>query len=106
MDINRFTMKSQEALQGRKTWRYATATSKSMANICSSPCSNRTTAWCRAWCMRLDIEPESLARAVREELQKRPAVSGPGVEPGKVYVTQRLQPASGQGRRRGETPQG
>lgn len=39
---------------------------------------------------RLEIESGDLIAALRNELQKVPSVSGPGVEPGKIYVTQRF----------------
>ena len=40
---------------------------------------------------KMDVEPEGLRRAVSKELERRPSVSGPGAEPGKIFVTQRLQ---------------
>ncbi len=36
------------------------------------------------------VHVEALTEAVRRDLARRPQVSGPGTEPGKVYVTQRL----------------
>jgi ATP-dependent Clp protease ATP-binding subunit ClpB len=39
---------------------------------------------------RMDLRPESLKKAVEDELNRRPHVSGPGAEPGKIYVSQRL----------------
>jgi len=39
---------------------------------------------------RMDLQPDALKRAVEEELGRRPHVSGPGAEPGKIYVSQRL----------------
>jgi len=39
---------------------------------------------------RMDLQPDTLKRAVEEELGRRPHVSGPGAEPGKIYVSQRL----------------
>ncbi|MDD2941574.1 MAG: ATP-dependent chaperone ClpB [bacterium] len=39
---------------------------------------------------KMDISPEAFQQAVEGELNRVPSVSGPGVEPGKVYVTQRL----------------
>ena len=40
---------------------------------------------------KMGVEPEGLRRAVAQELERRPSVGGPGAEPGKVFVTQRLQ---------------
>jgi ATP-dependent Clp protease ATP-binding subunit ClpB len=39
---------------------------------------------------RMDLRPESLKKTVEDELGRRPHVSGPGAEPGKIYVSQRL----------------
>ncbi|MEE8142949.1 MAG: AAA family ATPase, partial [Planctomycetota bacterium] len=40
---------------------------------------------------RMGISPPSLRNALEEELQRRPAVSGPGTEAGKIPITDRLQ---------------
>jgi ATP-dependent Clp protease ATP-binding subunit ClpB len=40
---------------------------------------------------RIDVSGEALRAALQRELDARPRVSGPGVEPGKVYITRRLQ---------------
>ena len=39
---------------------------------------------------KMDVPVDSLKAAVEAELQKRPSVSGPGTEAGKIHVTQRL----------------
>ena len=39
---------------------------------------------------RMGIDSKSLVRKLEEELSRRVRVTGPGVEPGKVYVSQRL----------------
>ena len=40
---------------------------------------------------RMEIPVQSLSQAIEQELARRPKTSGPGVEAGKIYVTQRLQ---------------
>jgi ATP-dependent Clp protease ATP-binding subunit ClpB len=40
---------------------------------------------------KMDVAPDAVRQALDRELEKRPAVSGPGAEPGKVFVTPRLQ---------------
>ncbi len=40
---------------------------------------------------KMDVPVEPLAKRVASDLERRPRVSGSGVEPGKVYITQRLQ---------------
>jgi ATP-dependent Clp protease ATP-binding subunit ClpB len=39
---------------------------------------------------RMNVDSKSLVRKLEEELSRRVRVTGPGVEPGKVYVSQRL----------------
>jgi ATP-dependent Clp protease ATP-binding subunit ClpB len=39
---------------------------------------------------KMDVPVENLKTEVEAELQKRPSISGPGTEAGKIYVTQRL----------------
>jgi ATP-dependent Clp protease ATP-binding subunit ClpB len=39
---------------------------------------------------KMDVPVENLRAEVEAELQKRPSISGPGTEAGKIYVTQRL----------------
>ena len=39
---------------------------------------------------RMDVRPEMIKQEVEAELDRRPHVSGPGAEPGKIYVSQRL----------------
>ncbi|MBE0502273.1 MAG: ATP-dependent chaperone ClpB, partial [Desulfuromonadales bacterium] len=39
---------------------------------------------------KIGLNRESLVRAVEKELDSRPSVSGPGVESGKIYISQRL----------------
>jgi len=39
---------------------------------------------------KIDVDPGGLARELEGELDRLPSVSGPGVEAGKIYVSQRL----------------
>ena len=39
---------------------------------------------------KMDIPLEPFVAAIEKEIEKRPSVSGPGIEPGKVFLTQRL----------------
>ena len=39
---------------------------------------------------KINVSTEALARSLEKELTKRPSVSGPGVEAGRIYVTQRM----------------
>jgi len=39
---------------------------------------------------KLDVVPGEFSRALEKELERKPSVTGPGVEEGKIYVTQRF----------------
>jgi ATP-dependent Clp protease ATP-binding subunit ClpB len=39
---------------------------------------------------KLDVAPQTVVTALQAELDKKPSVSGPGTEEGKIYVTQRF----------------
>ncbi|MCC6220424.1 MAG: ATP-dependent chaperone ClpB [Deltaproteobacteria bacterium] len=39
---------------------------------------------------KMDVPLDSFKQAVRQELSRKPSVSGPGADPSKIYVTQRL----------------
>jgi len=39
---------------------------------------------------RMEVPLDDLGKRVEEELERKPRISGPGIEPGKVYITQRL----------------
>ncbi|MGP1345310.1 MAG: ATP-dependent chaperone ClpB [Phycisphaerales bacterium] len=40
---------------------------------------------------RMDLDPAAFATAIEQTLQRRPSITGPGSEPGKVYITPRVQ---------------
>jgi ATP-dependent Clp protease ATP-binding subunit ClpB len=40
---------------------------------------------------KMGVAADAVAKRVERALERRPKVSGPGLEPGKIYVTQRLQ---------------
>ena len=90
MDFNRLTQKSQEA--------FAEAQNKAV-NHGHVEVDGEHLLWALLdqpdglvprLLMRMDVRPEALKKEVEAELNKRPSVSGPGAEPGKIYVSQRL----------------
>lgn len=90
MDFNRLTQKSQEA--------FAEAQSKAV-NYGHVEVDGEHLLWALldqsdglvpGLLMRMDAHPETIKKEVEVELDKRPRVSGPGAEPGKIYVSQRL----------------
>ena len=90
MDMNRMTQKSQEAIQAAQ----ALATRFGHVEVDGehlllAPFEQAEGLVARL-VRRLDIDPETVTEALRKEVQRLPAVSGPGVEPGKIYITQRF----------------
>ncbi len=90
MDLNRLTQKSQEA--------FAEAQSKAVT-YGHVEVDGEHLLWALLdqpeglvprLLQRMDIQPERLKTEIEAELGKRPHVSGPGVEAGKIYVSQRL----------------
>jgi len=90
MDINRFTEKSQEALQAAQTLAVRHGHVEVDGEHLLLALLEQETGLVPRLVARLDLDPQALGQAVREELQRRTSVSGPGVEPGKVLVTQRF----------------
>jgi len=90
MDLNRFTLKSQEALQEaqNKAVRYghAEVDGEHLLVALLEPSDGLVPRLLQ----RMEIQPERIKERLLRELERKPRVSGPGAEPGKVYVTQRL----------------
>ncbi|MCA9312405.1 MAG: type VI secretion system ATPase TssH, partial [Phycisphaerales bacterium] len=90
MDLNRLTQRSQEAFSEAQS--LATRFGHQQVDA-----EHLLLALCRQdqgliprLLSRMDIDPAGVAASVEQALERRPSVSGPGAEPGKVFVTQRL----------------
>ena len=90
MDMNRMTQKSQEAIQAAQ----ALATRYGHVEVDGEhlllALFEQAEGLIARLVQRLDIDPKTITETLRTEVQRLPAVSGPGVEPGKIYVTQRF----------------
>ena len=90
MNLNRLTQKSQEA--------FAEAQSKAVTyGHIEVDCEhllwallNQPEGLVPGLFHRMDIHPEKIAKEIEAELDRRPHVSGPGTEQGKIIVSQRL----------------
>ena len=91
MHANRLTQKSQEALQRAQSLAleldHADVDAEHLLLALLEP---RDGLFARLLA-RLEVDPESLERALRRALADRPTVAGQRAEPDKVYITQRLQ---------------
>jgi len=90
MDINRLTQKSQEALSQAQAGavrrgQVEVDVEHLLAALLASP-----DGLVARLLQRMDLDPGALAAEVERELDRRPQVSGPGSEAGKIFLTQRL----------------
>jgi ATP-dependent Clp protease ATP-binding subunit ClpB len=91
MDINRFTQKSQEALQAAQTKALRYGHQEVDAEHLLIALLEQSEGLVPRLLGRMNVPVELLIAELEKELQRRPSVSGPGSEAGKVYLTQRLQ---------------
>jgi ATP-dependent Clp protease ATP-binding subunit ClpB len=90
MDVNKMTQKTQEAIQAAQN----IALKRSHAEVDGEhlllALLEQEGGLIPRLLQKMDVSPGNFAAAVNGELDRRPSVSGPGVEPGKIYVTQRF----------------
>ncbi|MFD9936804.1 ATP-dependent chaperone ClpB [Streptomyces massasporeus] len=90
MDMNRLTQKSQEALQEAQTAAVRMGQTEVDGEHLLLALLDQEDGLIPRLLQQAGREPEQLGAAVREELSRRPKVTGPGAAPGQVFVTQRL----------------
>ena len=91
MDLNALTQKSQEAVQAAQaqavTFGHQQVDGEHLLLVLLDDAEGLIPRVLQ----RAEVILSSLGPKVRQSLQKRPKVSGPGAEPGKIFVTQRFQ---------------
>ena len=90
MDMNRMTQKTQEAIQSAQSLAVRYGHVEVDGEHLLQALLEQEGGLVARLVQRLDIDPKALIAAARAELQRLPSVSGPGAEPGKIYVTQRF----------------
>ncbi len=90
MDMNRLTQKSQEALQQAQTKAIRFGHTEVDAEHLLAALLEQHEGLVPRLLNKMDVPVEELKAEVEQLLQKRPRVSGPGGESGKVYITPRL----------------
>ncbi|MDY0039168.1 MAG: Clp protease N-terminal domain-containing protein, partial [Desulforhabdus sp.] len=90
MDMNKLTIKSQEALQQAQTKAIRYAHLEVDGEHLLMALLEQSDGLVPKLLHRMEVPVEDLRNRVEEELERKPRVSGPGIEPGKVYITQRL----------------
>ena len=90
MDLNRFTQKSQEALQDAQSQAVRRGnTEVDVEHLVVSLLKQQNGLVPRLF-EKMELQVEPFLAEVEKELDRRPKVSGPGIEPGKVFLTPRL----------------
>jgi ATP-dependent Clp protease ATP-binding subunit ClpB len=90
MDPNKLTQKSQEALHAAQTKALRYGHQEVDGEHLFLALLEQPEGLVPRLLSKMDIPVEQLKAEVEAQLQKRPSVSGPGTEAGKIYVTQRL----------------
>jgi ATP-dependent Clp protease ATP-binding subunit ClpB len=90
MDLNRLTRNSQQAMSDAQN--LAVTSGHTSVDVEHLLCAllRQDEGLVPRLLRKMDVSVDSLIGSVEEELQRIPSVSGPGVEPGKIYVSQRL----------------
>ena len=91
MDMNRFTQKSQEAVQEAHSIAIRNGHQEVDAEHLLLALLRQQEGLFPRLLARMDVPVDRVITEIEEELERRPAVSGPGTEIGKIYVTSLLQ---------------
>jgi ATP-dependent Clp protease ATP-binding subunit ClpB len=91
MDMNRMTQKSQEALQSAQTKALRYGHQEADGEHLLLALLEQPEGLIPRLLGRMEVPTEALKAEVERELSRRPRVSGPGVEAGKIYLTKALQ---------------
>lgn len=90
MDLNKLTLKSQEAIAAAQKAAVEFGHVEVDGEHLLLALTDQADGLLPRLLQKLEIETAAFKSAVEKELARRPKVSGPGAEAGKVYVTQRL----------------
>jgi ATP-dependent Clp protease ATP-binding subunit ClpB len=90
MDLNKFTVKCQEALQAAQTkainFNHQEVDGEHLLLVLLE----QPEGLIPRLLQRMEVPVDAVIRQLEQALEKKPRISGPGSEPGKVYITQRL----------------
>ncbi|MDD5286139.1 MAG: ATP-dependent chaperone ClpB [Desulfuromonadaceae bacterium] len=90
MDFNRLTQKSQEAFAEAQNKAVAYGHVEVDAEHLLWALLDQSEGLVPRLLQRMDIRPDMVKKEIESELDRKPRVSGPGAEAGKIYVSQRL----------------
>ncbi|MBN8555593.1 MAG: ATP-dependent chaperone ClpB [Deltaproteobacteria bacterium] len=90
MDLNRFTEKSQKAIQNSQTLALRFGhTEVDVEHLFLSLLEDPGDLLPRL-CEKMDVSVDAIKKQIEDSLSKRPRVSGPGVEAGKIFISENL----------------
>ena len=90
MDFNKLTRKTQEALAEGQSLAAVRGNQEMDVEHLLAALLRDGEGLVPRMLRRMDADPEVLLRLVTDEIAHKPRVTGGGAEPGKVYITQRL----------------
>ena len=90
MDINKLTVKTQEAIQAAQSKATRLGYVEVDGEHLLAALLEQPEGLVPRVLQKLEVEPEAFSRALKKELEKRPSASGGGMEAGKIYVSQRF----------------
>jgi ATP-dependent Clp protease ATP-binding subunit ClpB len=90
MDFSKFTTKSQEAAQAAQNRAIRHGHVEVDGEHLLLDLLEQSDGLIPKLLQRMEVPVDSVKDRLERELEKKPRVSGPGIEPGKVYITQRL----------------
>ncbi len=90
MDVNKMTNKTQEALQAAQNCALKRGHIEVDGEHLLLALLEQEGGLVPRLLKKIDVPVDNLAAALKQELDRKPSVSGPGVEAGKIYVTQRF----------------
>lgn len=91
MDMNRLTLRSQEAVQEAQTEAIRHGHQEVDGEHLLLAILHQDDGLFPRLLNQMDIPVEPIAREVEREVEGRPKVTGPGAQQGSIYVTQRFQ---------------
>ncbi|WP_286954371.1 Clp protease N-terminal domain-containing protein, partial [Aminobacterium sp. UBA5277] len=102
MDISKFTRKSQEALSSAQDMAVSWGHQEVDGEHLLLALLGQPEGLIPRLLQKMGIPVESVTRDIKKELEKRPKISGPGIEPGKIYISRRLSQLLVQAQERAE----
>lgn len=90
MDLNKFTQRSQAAVQDAQARAVKSNHTEVDADHLAVSLIEQENGLITKLLTKLEIDPKAMTAQIERELSKRPRVTGPGLEAGKVFITQRL----------------